>query len=81
MDWRGAPFKLLPMDHREQIAELLEMLASENLADRLTAIEILGEIGDAKALAALRAQMRPLHEEYYALVVAVGKLKKRLGVK
>jgi HEAT repeat protein len=69
------------MDRREQIAELLAMLASENLTERLTAIEVLGEIGDTEALAALRAQMRPLYEEYHALVVAVGKLKKKLGAK
>ena len=65
----------------EQSRELMEMLASQDLDDRLTAIQVLGEIGDEATLGALRAQMtRPL-EEYFALTVAVGKLKKRLGVK
>jgi HEAT repeat protein len=64
----------------EQSTELMEMLASQDVDERLTAIQILGEIGDEAALGALRAQMtRPL-EEYFALSVAVGRLKKRLGV-
>lgn len=64
----------------EQSTELMEMLASQDLYDRLTAIQVLGEIGDEEALGALRARMtRPL-EEYYALTIAVGKLRERLGV-
>jgi HEAT repeat protein len=38
------------MDETDQILSLLELLESEKLDDRLTAIQILGEIGDAKAL-------------------------------
>jgi HEAT repeat protein len=65
----------------EQRTELMEMLASQDLDDRLMAIRVLGEIGDEAALGALRAQMtRPL-QEYFALTVAVGKLRERLGVK
>jgi len=37
------------MDETDQILSLLELLESEKLDDRLTAIQILGEIGDAKA--------------------------------
>ena len=65
----------------EQSTELMEMLASQDLDDRLMAIRMLGEIGDEAALGALRARMtRPL-EEYFALTIAVGRLKERLGKK
>jgi hypothetical protein len=64
-----------------QMPQLMEMLASQDLDDRLTAIQLLGEIGDEQALKALRARMAPPLEEYYALSVAVGKLKKRLGTR
>jgi HEAT repeat protein len=63
----------------DQIADLLAMLDSDDLAARLTAIQVLGEIGDAAALAALRARMTPVNKELAALIVAVGKLKRRLG--
>lgn len=64
-----------------QVPELMEMLRSQDLDDRLTAIQVLGEIGDEKTLGALKARMAPPLEEYYALSVAVGKLKKRLGAR
>jgi hypothetical protein len=53
----------------------------DDLDERLTTIEVLGELGDAGTLKALRAQMTLVGKEYHALVIAVGKLKKRLGVK
>ena len=65
----------------EQIGELFEMLASDDLDERLTAIEVLGEIGGEEALRALGERMAIVVKEHYALVVAVGKLKRRLGVK
>jgi HEAT repeat protein len=71
----------MSMDRSAQIVELLEMLNSKNRDDRVAAIEVLGEIGDEAALSALRTRLPLLHDEYYALVVAVGKLKKRLRVK
>jgi HEAT repeat protein len=64
-----------------QIPELMEQLSSQHLDDRLTAIQVLGEIGDEEALVALRARMVSPLEEYYALSVAVGKLKERLGAR
>ena len=64
----------------EQVTEWIEMLASQDLHTRLTAIQVLGEIGDAEALGTLKARMASPLEEYCALVVAVGKLKKRLGM-
>jgi HEAT repeat protein len=65
----------------EQIEELLEMLNGEDLEDRLTASQVLSEIGNADALRALRARLRTISEEHQALVIAVGKLKRKLGVK
>jgi HEAT repeat protein len=65
----------------EQIRELLEMLAGNDLEDRLTAIQVLGEIGDDEALKILRERLALVNEEITALIVAVGKLKRRLGVK
>jgi hypothetical protein len=41
----------------------------------------LGEIGDESALKLLRERLNAVSKEHYALVVAVGKLKKKLGVK
>jgi HEAT repeat protein len=64
-----------------QIPQLIEMLASQDLDDRLAAIQDLGEIGDEQALNELLARMTPPLEEYYALSVAVGRLRKRLGTR
>lgn len=64
-----------------QIPELMEKLSSQHLDDRLMAIQVLGEIGDEEALGALRARMISPLEEYYALSVAVGKLKQKLGAR
>lgn len=69
------------MDNVGQIRQLLALLESDVLDDRIRAIEALGEIGDEAALAALRVRLAPASRELQALVVAVGKLKKRLGVK
>jgi hypothetical protein len=68
-------------DRADQRSELLAMLHSDDLDDRLWSSQILGEVGDEEALKALRERMALVNEELCALVVAVGKLKKRLGVK
>jgi len=65
----------------ETLSELMRLLKSDDLKDRLTAIMMLGEIGDEAALKALHERMAPVNEEMSALVVAVGNLKRRLGVK
>jgi HEAT repeat protein len=65
----------------ETLRELMRLLKSDDLTDRLTAIMALGEIGDEAALRALRERMAPVNEELSALVVAVGNVKRRLGVK
>jgi hypothetical protein len=47
----------------------------------LQAAQLLGEIGDERALQALSQRLTPVNRELYVLVVAVGKLKRKLGVK
>lgn len=69
------------MDKTEEVKDLLEILNSDDLEDRIMGIQILGEIGDEEALRALRQRMAPVSEEHYALVVAIGKLKRRLRLK
>jgi len=60
---------------------LLEMLESDALNDRLAAIQALRDSGDKEALVALRKRLARVSKEMIALVAAVGKLKKQLGVK
>jgi HEAT repeat protein len=69
------------MDGVGQIKDLLEMLDSDDLDDRLTASQVLGETGDEEALKILRERLALVNEEMTALIVAVGKLKRKLGVK
>jgi HEAT repeat protein len=69
------------MDRTEQIQDLLEMLDSDDLDDRVMGIQILGEVGDEAALTVLRERLALVNEEMTALIVAVGKLKRKLGVK
>ena len=65
----------------KQIEQLAQMLDSGNLEQRVTAIETLGEIGDAAMLRRLRERLALVGKEHHALIVAVGKLKRRLGAK
>jgi len=65
----------------QQVDELMKMLESRNLDERMMAIELLGEVGDQRALKALRVRMTPVNQELAALITAVGKLKRRLGEK
>lgn len=65
----------------QQIDELMKMLESRNLDERLMAIELLGEVGDQRALKAIRVRMAPVNKELAALITAVGKLKRSLGDK
>lgn len=71
----------MEMDKTEQIRELLEILDSDDLDESLMGIQLLGEIGDEDALRVLRERLASVKEEVYALIVAVGKLKRKLGVK
>lgn len=64
-----------------QIADLIKLLDSDDVEARLTAIEILGHVGDEAALQKLRDRLAPVNRELKALVIAVGSLKRKLGVK
>ena len=68
-----------PLTPSDQVQELMQELSSAVLDQRLTAINILGEIGDEAALRALRECLRMVNPELVALVTAIGKLKMKLG--
>ncbi len=58
--------------------DLLDMLASDDLEDRLMAIEVLGETGDEEALNLLRQRLVLVNRELGVLATAVDRLKRRL---
>ncbi len=68
------------MKYSDRVADLIGLVGSEDLDARVSAIEALGEIGDQEALLVLRERLRLLNRELAALVVAVGKIKRRLKV-
>ena len=57
------------------------LLASAEREERLLGIHLLGETGDLAALEALRGHMNLVNRELLELILAVGKLKIKLGVK
>jgi len=65
----------------DQITDLVNLLESDDIETRVTAIEILGHIGDESSLKKLRERLGPVNKELKALVIAVGNLKRRHGVK
>ncbi len=69
------------MSKTSQIPSLLELLEGKNLEDRLMATQLLGEVGDERALEVLRQRLKLVNQELVTLVTAVGKLKKKLEVK
>lgn len=69
------------MNATEQIGDLLTILGDHDLNERVAAIQILGEIGDEDTLRILRERLALANKETAALIIAVGKLKKKLGVK
>ncbi|HVO75513.1 MAG TPA: hypothetical protein VMT35_15900 [Ignavibacteriaceae bacterium] len=60
---------------------LIRQLDCDDLRKRIKAIETLGEIGDELCLSELRSRMQLMHDEYQALIIAIGKLKRYLNVK
>jgi hypothetical protein len=48
---------------------------------RINAINQLGDAGDELCLKELRERLRRITSEHQALIIAVGKLKKSLGIK
>ena len=69
------------MNPSDQGEELLDTLRSDDLEARLTAIQVLGEVGSERALAALRERMKVVSRGHFALYVAIGKLKRSLHAK
>jgi HEAT repeat protein len=65
----------------QQINNFLRQLDDENTEVRINAITQLGESGDELCLKELRARLKELSREHLALIIAVGKLKKSLGLK
>jgi HEAT repeat protein len=60
--------------------DLLDMLASDDLEDRLMAIEVLGETGDEEALGLLRQRLTLVTRELDILTSAVDRLKRTLAL-
>ncbi len=67
------------MKYSDRVVDLIDMIDSEDVDERVAAIEALGEIGDEECLNALRERSRVLSRELGVLAVAVGRLKKRLS--
>jgi HEAT repeat protein len=65
----------------ELINNYLKQLDDEDLEVRIDAIRQLGETGDELILKELRTRLKDLTQEHQALIIAVGKLKKSLGIK
>jgi HEAT repeat protein len=65
----------------ELINSFLRQLDDEDPTVRINAINQLGETGDELCLQELRKRLREISPEHQALIIAVGKLKKNLGIK
>ena len=63
------------------INRYLRQLYDDDQTIRIDAINHLGEIGDEICLKELREQLKYISRELHALIIAVGKLKKELGIK
>jgi HEAT repeat protein len=63
------------------ISKLIRELDDEDQEVRISAINQLGETGDELCLNELRKRLKDATKEHMALIIAVGKLKKELGIK
>jgi HEAT repeat protein len=63
------------------INKFISELDDEDREVRINAISQLGETGDELCLKELRERLKNLSQEHLALIIAVGKLKKELGIK
>ncbi len=61
--------------------KLLHQLDDEDPAVRIDAINRLDETGDELSLKELRKRLKEMSPEHIALIIAVGKLKRSLGLK
>jgi HEAT repeat protein len=64
-----------------KLIKILRQLDSDDMHKRIKSINTLAEIGDEICLRELRIRLKSMHDEYQALIIAIGKLKQRLGVK
>jgi HEAT repeat protein len=69
------------MNTDHQINEYVRDLYSLDQKVRLNAINRLGDLGDELCLKELRQQLKVVNEELQTLIIAVGKLKRKLGIK
>jgi HEAT repeat protein len=65
----------------DSINIFLRQLDDEDPIVRINAINKLGETGDELCLQELRKRLKEISPEHQALIIAVGKLKKNLGLK
>jgi hypothetical protein len=65
----------------QKINSFIRKLYNEDQGIRINAITQLGEIGDELCLKELRERLKYITKEHQALIIAVGKLKKELGIK
>jgi len=63
------------------INSLLKLLDDEDPLIRIDSINNLGESADELSLKELRRKIKEMTPEYQALIIAIGKHKKKLGVK
>jgi len=64
-----------------QLNKYLGQLDDIDQDNRIRAIDFLGNSGDELCLKELRERLKYINREHQALIIAVGKLKKNLGVK
>jgi len=64
-----------------KINECLRQLDDEDRLVRINAINILAESCDELCLAELRVRLKEMTTEHQALIIAVAKIKKDLGIK
>ena len=65
----------------QQINHYLRQIYDEDQDVRINAINQLGDNGDEICLEELRVLLKYISKEHQALIIAVGKLKKTLGIK
>jgi HEAT repeat protein len=71
---------MISFDDR-QISGYLQQIYDEEQETRINAINQLGEIGDELCLKELREILKLNSREHQALIIAVGKLKRKLNLK
>jgi HEAT repeat protein len=65
----------------QSVNQWIRELDDEDQEIRINAINQLGDTGDELCLKELRERLKNNSREHMALIIAVGKLKKYLGIK